>query len=493
MLACPKFEKGSEWYGLGLDVEDEGQTWGHTGYMDGTTTTFRRDKSGFSWVLLFNAGATDHDLDGLVRFALSSLQLSSNLSGLKYMGENVRNFEISSKDGAQVYNILIPLRNVDGIACAMKSKGYYMQDVDLVVYENEYYINIIWNLNEANVDWFYKIYHDVVIDDSGTEKDINNHLSNGFRIHTLSICTYAKHQSGIYTAVIYMRQRDICGQSTQHIIFLNELYEHSNLDLQIHGDVIICSVCYYSEKMYVSMVSEKFNSNTDNLLVGSNGGKKRSYPTEAMSSQKLNISTYGTRNHTTYGTSNISTYGTKYDPTYGTIMDSTHGSHRPCDSERMRKKNLKYCSDAIVNNSSIKPRNFDIGGKPNTWIRKDMTEDEFLDELRLQAFKQYGLIFLQIYKIPTSKNILISAVWSKFKIHECYQRLGASRFSFMNELMESSGEITPLERIRAYSEDSVLLFAGIWTAGKFKAKRSKGRSSHQSPRSIKRSKENKPV
>lgn len=122
-----------------------------------------------------------------------------------------------------------------------------------------------------------------------------------------------------------------------------------------------------------------------------------------------------------------------------------------------------------------------------------MTEDEFLDELRLQAFKQYGLIFLQIYKIPTSKNILISAVWSKFKIHECYQRLGASRFSFMNELMESSGEITPLERIRAYSEDSVLLFAGIWTAGKFKAKRSKGRSSHQSPRSIKRSKENKPV
>lgn len=480
MLACPKFEKGSEWYGLGLDVEDEGQTWGHTGYMDGTTTTFRRDKSGYSWVLLFNAGATDQDLDGLVRFALSSLQLSSNLSGLKYMGENVRNFEIiSSKDGAQVYHILIPLRDVNGLACAMKSKGYYMQDTDLVEYENEYYVNMIWNRNEANVDWFYKIYHNVVIDDSSTEEDMNNHISNGFRIHMLSICTDAMHQSDIYTAVIYMRQRDICGQFTQHITYMRKISEQSNLNLQSHGDVIICSVCFYLEKMYVSIVSEKFNSKTDNLLLSNNGGKKRSYPTEVMCSQKLNISIHGT----------------KYDPTYGTNMDSRYGSHRTSNSDRVRKKNIKYCSDDEVNNSSIKPRNFDVGEKPSTWVRKDMSEDEFLDELRLQALDHYGLIFFQIYKIPQRMNMLISAVWSKLKVNECYQRIGASRFSFMNELMESSGEITPLERIRAYSEDGVLLFAGIWTAGKFKAscKKSKRGGSHQSPKTIKRPKKNIPA
>lgn len=57
----------------------------------------------------------------------------------------------------------------------------------------------------------------------------------------------------------------------------------------------------------------------------------------------------------------------------------------------------------------------------------------------------------------------------------------------MNELLESSGEVTPLEAIRAYVEDGVLLFAGIWTAGKFKSKRSKrSRASNSGKGVIKR-------
>lgn len=43
----------------------------------------------------------------------------------------------------------------------------------------------------------------------------------------------------------------------------------------------------------------------------------------------------------------------------------------------------------------------------------------------------------------------------------------------MNELMESAGEVTPMEMIRAYEEDGVLLFAGIWKASEFKSKRRK--------------------
>lgn len=87
----------------------------------------------------------------------------------------------------------------------MKFKEYYMQDIDLVEYENEYYVNMIWNLNEVNVDWFYKIYYNVVIDDLSIEEDMNNYISNGFRIYMLLICIDVMYQSDIYIVVIYMR------------------------------------------------------------------------------------------------------------------------------------------------------------------------------------------------------------------------------------------------------------------------------------------------
>lgn len=39
MLARPAYEEGHEWYGLGLDVQNDGKTWGHTGAMEGTCAT----------------------------------------------------------------------------------------------------------------------------------------------------------------------------------------------------------------------------------------------------------------------------------------------------------------------------------------------------------------------------------------------------------------------------------------------------------------------
>lgn len=63
-------------------------------------------------------------------------------------------------------------------------------------------------------------------------------------------------------------------------------------------------------------------------------------------------------------------------------MDLRYGFYRISNFDRVRKKNIKYCFDDEVNNFLIKLRNFDVGEKFSIWVRKDMFEDEFLDELR---------------------------------------------------------------------------------------------------------------
>ena len=55
-------------------MQDWGKTWGHTGAMEGTCGTVQHHHSGVSWALLLNAWASDMDLDGVVKFALSSAQ-----------------------------------------------------------------------------------------------------------------------------------------------------------------------------------------------------------------------------------------------------------------------------------------------------------------------------------------------------------------------------------------------------------------------------------
>lgn len=63
-------------------------------------------------------------------------------------------------------------------------------------------------------------------------------------------------------------------------------------------------------------------------------------------------------------------------------MDLRYGFYRISNFDRVRKKNIKYCFDDEVNNFLIKLRNFDVGEKFSIWVRKNIFEDEFLDELR---------------------------------------------------------------------------------------------------------------
>lgn len=70
-----RYEKGDSWYGLGLDVADEGCSFGHTGNMEGTSSTLYHFKNGLTWAMLMNAWAKDTDYDGLIKYALSTVRI----------------------------------------------------------------------------------------------------------------------------------------------------------------------------------------------------------------------------------------------------------------------------------------------------------------------------------------------------------------------------------------------------------------------------------
>jgi hypothetical protein len=285
------------------------------------------------------------------------------------------------------------------------------------------------------------------------ECDIGNQIENGFKIHTLSVCTDRQHNADIYTAVIYMRQG--MRKAVQHLSYLQEVSVDALLHLQSSHDIVLCSVCYFCDKLYVSTVSEESKSNKNLSTLEDNDTyiKHSAEFIDEKHNQKLD------------GVFNGDISNSKCNLT---------GNYEG-NSELVDKISTTLASGSSIADTQ-KPGSMLVlehgkGDKPSNIVKLNMTEEEFLDELRNQALQNYGLIYLQIYNLPDRKETLVSAVWSKFKVYECYQRLGASRFSFMNELMESSGEVTPMEMIRAYEEDGVLLFAGIWTASKFKSKR----------------------
>lgn len=153
MFLKPKFEHGEAWYGLGLDVEDEGLAFGHTGAMEGTSTTVHHDCNGITWAFLLNSWAKDMDLDGLIKYALSSIY------GLPMWRENELKVEegdyfLMSEDHCECVTILLPHKRLLSHIMDLKSQGYKISQINALSGNNDIRFNIIWHKQEgAIVDW----------------------------------------------------------------------------------------------------------------------------------------------------------------------------------------------------------------------------------------------------------------------------------------------------------------------------------------------------
>ncbi|KAL5009994.1 hypothetical protein ScPMuIL_012299 [Solemya velum] len=144
MVEKPSYETGQNWYGLGLDVQHGGATWGHTGEMDGTSSTFQHHFSGLSWTILFNSWSHDSDIDGLIKYAISTVSiwpLWQRSNGIIPDQE----YEIISDDGFQIVNVLFPHEKLIELINEMKIKNYAIKWISSMVYKSTTVFNIIWN------------------------------------------------------------------------------------------------------------------------------------------------------------------------------------------------------------------------------------------------------------------------------------------------------------------------------------------------------------
>lgn len=121
MLDKPSFEKDTEeWYGFGLDIRNNGSTWGHSGQMEGTSGVLTRHCGGYAWALLFNSWAKDLDLDGLVKYALSR----TTHVEIQPMSYSAIPDTIRTGDNQQVIKVMIPVSAFWSFYDDLKRQGF---------------------------------------------------------------------------------------------------------------------------------------------------------------------------------------------------------------------------------------------------------------------------------------------------------------------------------------------------------------------------------
>ena len=121
MLDKPSFEKDTEeWYGFGLDIRNNGSTWGHSGQMESTSGVLTRHCGGYAWALLFNSWAKDLDLDGLVKYALSH----TTHVEIQPMSYSAIPDTIRTGDNQQVIKVMIPVSAFWSFYDDLKRQGF---------------------------------------------------------------------------------------------------------------------------------------------------------------------------------------------------------------------------------------------------------------------------------------------------------------------------------------------------------------------------------
>ena len=140
-------------------MSDNGASFGHTGNMEGTSSTLHHDGNGLTWALLMNAWAKDTDYDGLIKYALSTVWTLPMWQGINIDNE----FLVFSADYCQCVRILLPHSEVLDHMALMKSKGYTLSHINALSLSDNVLFNLIWDKQKLlKFEWV--VYLDINVD-----------------------------------------------------------------------------------------------------------------------------------------------------------------------------------------------------------------------------------------------------------------------------------------------------------------------------------------
>ena len=129
-----------------LDVDNDGGSFGHTGAMDGTSTSVRHDQSGLTWALLLNSWSKDTDLDGMIKYAMSTVQCFPFWQRMKVKFDltyDPGDCLIISEDKLQCLTILLPYEHVMSHVTEMQVLGYKIEHV-CIISSIDVKFNMVW-------------------------------------------------------------------------------------------------------------------------------------------------------------------------------------------------------------------------------------------------------------------------------------------------------------------------------------------------------------
>lgn len=216
--------------------------------MEGTSTTLHHNRNGLTWALLLNSWSKDMDLDGLIKYALSSIQ------GLPmWQGPDVKcnfgDYCVMSDDELECVRILLPHDQFLAHVMDMKSRGYTISWINALSLTDDVNFNIVWRKQtEEAPDWA------VIIDVELTGfNDCLRKMKENWRVTALE-SYYIGNE--IYHLFVFQRsfsahQKVYVVDGIEHHKKFTEVYEKSNYQLQTQ------SVLQISGTVFISAVFDK--------------------------------------------------------------------------------------------------------------------------------------------------------------------------------------------------------------------------------------------
>lgn len=111
--------------------------------MEGTSTTVYHHKNNLSWALLLNSWSKDMDLDGLVKYALSTIKDLPFWQGPDVKC-NMGEYFVMSADKKQCVQILLPYIRCLPHILEMQALGYKIEHLNTLTLPDDVKFNIIW-------------------------------------------------------------------------------------------------------------------------------------------------------------------------------------------------------------------------------------------------------------------------------------------------------------------------------------------------------------
>ena len=139
MLQRPSFNKGADWYGLGLDVEGDRKSWFHSGALDGTSGILTHHASGLTWAFLCNYSVEDTDFNNMITYAINKVMPFDG-----YFANLVEGAVVAGKDESLLVLCAVSASSVKENINKLALRGYRPTWISGYQVTKQTFFNVIW-------------------------------------------------------------------------------------------------------------------------------------------------------------------------------------------------------------------------------------------------------------------------------------------------------------------------------------------------------------